>query len=479
MRSTLLATVWLVCTIGCDAQLGEQSNALTMFAPSTAAAAGPGMGMGGPSIEHLGFMLFFDRNLSLQGNQACSDCHGGSAGWTGPDATVNLTGGVYEGSAAGRFGNRKPPSSAYAMRAPRLAYAADSGFFGGNFSDGRATGWDLGSPVADQARGPFLNPVEQGLPNAASLLERVCAAHYGHMLSMLWGADVCSDVTLGYSAIARSIAAFESSAQMSPYSSKYDSALSGQAQLDAREQLGKELFNGKAHCSVCHTSSAAASGEPAVFSDFGYDNVGVPKNPLNPFYRMDQVAVEGTPINPAGGAWLDLGLGAFLRQLAKDDKWRSAPFVTPSLLALDAAALSRAAADNAGKHRVPTLRNVDRRPSSGFVKVYMHNGYFSSLRNLVHFYNTRDVLPRCAGELGEAAAIAQGCWPAPEIEQNVDKALIGNLNLTDAEEGALVAFLSTLSDTTGASGPMHGGGMHGMQGGGMHGMRGGGMHGRR
>ena len=427
------------------------------------------MGMGGPSVEHLGRMLFFDANLSLQANQACADCHGANVGWTGPDASINRAGGVYEGSVAGRFGNRKPPSSAYAMRAPRLAYAADSGFVGGNFSDGRATGWDLGSPVADQARGPFLNPVEQALPDAASVLERVCAAHYGHMLRMIWGSNACNDVTLGYAAIARSIAAFESSDQVSPYSSKYDAVLAGQDQLDSREQLGLELFNGKAQCSACHNSTAAASGEPAVFSDFGFDNIGVPKNPRNPFYRMDEVSIDGTPINPAGSAWLDLGLGAFLQQLTKDEQWRSAPYVTPSMLALDAAALSQLAADNEGKHRVPTLRNVDSRPSEGFLKVYTHNGYFSSLRNLVHFYNTRDVLPRCSGELSEDDAIAQRCWPAPEIERTVDKARIGNLKLSDAEEDALVAFLGTLSDAA-TSGPMM---MHGMHGGGMHGrMRG-------
>lgn len=302
------------------------------------------------------------------------------------------------------------------------------------------------------------------------MLDRACSAHYGHMLTMLWGPEVCDDVSAGYAAIARSIAAFESSAQMSPYSSKLDAVLTGQDQLDAREQQGLELFNGKAHCSVCHTSTAAASGEPAVFSDFGFDNVGVPKNPQNPFYAMDRVSVDGKPINPAGSAWLDLGLGAFLKQLANDDTWRRAPSVTPSMLALDATALTKAADDNAGKHRVPTLRNVDRRPSADFAKAYMHNGYFSSLRNIVHFYNTRDVLPRCASELGEADAIAQNCWPAPEIEQNIDKALIGQLNLTDAEEDALVAFLATLSDTTGGSGMMmHG--MHGMHGGGMHGPR--------
>jgi cytochrome c peroxidase len=41
--------------------------------------------------------------------------------------------------------------------------------------------------------------------------------------------------------------------------------------------------------------------------------------------------------------------------------------------------------------QVPTLRNVDKRPYPTFVKAYAHDGYFKSLKSIVHFYNTRDV----------------------------------------------------------------------------------------
>ncbi len=93
------------------------------------------------------------------------------------------------------------------------------------------------------------------------------------------------------------------------------------------------------------------------------------------------------------------------------------------------------------------LRNVDKRPSPDFVKDYMHNGYFKSLKSVVHFYNTRDVLPACSNSFTtEAQAISQNCWPAAEVAANVDHDDLGNLNLSGAEEDQIVTFLKTLSD---------------------------------
>jgi cytochrome c peroxidase len=82
------------------------------------------------------------------------------------------------------------------------------------------------------------------------------------------------------------------------------------------------------------------------------------------------------------------------------------------------------------------------RPCPTFVKAYIHNGYFKSLKEVVHFYNTRDVLPRCKpGDPREKVT----CWPAPEVKENMNTT-IGNLKLTDKEEDQIVAFLKTLTD---------------------------------
>ncbi|MFZ2198027.1 MAG: hypothetical protein WAV13_09865, partial [Thermodesulfovibrionales bacterium] len=97
-----------------------------------------------------------------------------------------------------------------------------------------------------------------------------------------------------------------------------------------------------------------------------------------------------------------------------------------------------------GKFKVPTLRNVDKRPSQGLVKAFGHNGYFKGLKEIVHFYNTRDVLGRC-GKINDPEP-GLNCWPEPEVSSNLNKEELGKLRLTDQEEDAIVAFLRTLSD---------------------------------
>lgn len=390
--------------------------------------------------ESLGKSIFFDQSLSINRNQSCAACHGPAAGWTGPDSAINEHGSVYEGSIPGRFGDRKPPSSAYATQSPVLHYVMRGGaalFIGGNFWDGRATGERLGNPAADQAQGPFLNPMEQALPEAACVVYRVCTASYPVRFSDVWGFDACNvtwpadtEATCGaeggtvalstadrnrvlenYDAIAMSIAAYEASPESNAFTSKFDYSRKGMAKLTAEEQKGFSLFMGKGKCAACHTTTPSAKGG-AVFTDYTYDNLGLPKNPENPVYVHDP-------------GFVDKGLGGFLASRA------------------DYASLAPA---NMGKHKVPTVRNVGKGLESGLVKAYGHNGYFKSLEGIVHFYNTRDVKPRCPGPYTEASAMSAGCWPAPEVSQNINTTELGNLKLTPAEERAIVAFLKALSD---------------------------------
>jgi cytochrome c peroxidase len=89
---------------------------------------------------------------------------------------------------------------------------------------------------------------------------------------------------------------------------------------------------------------------------------------------------------------------------------------------------------------------VDLRPYPGFVKAFGHNGYFKSLKRIVHFYNTRDVLPPCPSDMADRQAKQANCWPQPEVADNVNIDELGNLGLTDAEEDAIVSFMETLSD---------------------------------
>jgi cytochrome c peroxidase len=387
------------------------------------------------SIERLGEALFFDTNLSTPPGQSCAACHAPGTGFTGPDPQINAGGAVYQGAVRNRFGDRKPPTVAYAD-APVLAYDEfTQSWIGGSFWDGRATGWTLGDPLAEQAMGPFLNPLEQHMPGSKQVVLRVAKSSYANLFREVWGPDSLdnkADPTLAYERIARSIAAYERSSKVTAFTSKFDlywrtSLAAGndpekvgladgdKAVLDPMNILTEQEFAGLIefgeYCSDCHNSTLPGpGGTPPLFTDFSYQNIGVPKNPMNPFYTV------APAWNPDKLDFVDLGLGAFLKKAGFPPE-----VYEPEL----------------GKHKVPTVRNVDERPSADFLKAFMHNGVFKSLEEVVHFYNTRDV--------------PEAGWPAPEFPYNLNDELfeghpIGDFHLDAEAEAAIVAFLKTLTD---------------------------------
>jgi cytochrome c peroxidase len=415
-------------------------------------------------VRTLGKLLLFDKHLSVRENEACSFCHTPETGFTGPMQSLNETTVSYPGSVRTRFSNRKPQSYMYAPFAPVLHYNDLQGdFVGGNFWDMRASGYRLQNPSAEQAQGPPTNPVEMGFPDSACVAYRLSQAVYRKLFETVWGEDsfhiqwpadaekVCSTpgpptasdplplhlnltdrarADRAYDNFALAISAYEFSPEVSPFTSKYDYVQAEKEQFTAQEKLGYELFRGKARCNECHRDGGP--GEEPLFTDFTASNLGVPRNPGLQIYYEARPDQRGYSPNAAGGAYVDTGIGNFLRTLQSDS----------GQLNPDSGWLKLAPKFDA-KFQVPTLRNVDLRPRPEFVKAYMHNGYFKSLKEVVHFYNTRDVLPRCmAGNSGEKIT----CWPAPEDSTNLNKRQLGNLKLTDQEEDALVSFLTTLTD---------------------------------
>lgn len=373
-------------------------------------------------IEQLGKLLFNDKALSVNNNQSCATCHAPEFGFTGPKAKINMYGAVYPGSVPTLFGDRKPPTSAYGGESPNLYYdEAEGVWVGGMFWDGRATGWTLGDPLAEQAKGPFLNPVEQALPDAQALCWKVYRSNYAKLFKRVWGngslhCSTAAQYMAVYDQIGLSISAYEQSVEVNPFNSKFDkfwdAAKAGgmdvtainmanwteyrQLGLSDDEVYGLAVFNDeeKGKCALCHTLAEGEAGYP-LFTDFTFDNLGIPKNPDNPVYLTNI-------------RFVDLGLGAFLA---------SAGYPEDVYLA------------EMGKFKVPTLRNVDLREGES-IKAYGHNGFFKSLKDIVHFYNTRDV----------------EMWPEPEYPGTVNTDELGNLGLTDAEENAIVLFMQTLSD---------------------------------
>jgi cytochrome c peroxidase len=373
-------------------------------------------------IVALGSRLFADARLSVNGNQSCQSCHHPDEGFAAAK-TGNTQGSVVEGSIPGQFGDRKPPSAAYATIAPLFAVSGN-GAVGGNFWDGRATGALLGNPAADQAMGPFVNPKEQALPDIACVVYFVRQSAYLNEYRAVWTNSAILDISFPSTAfttcttphaaglalssgdrmlaqgefenVARSIAAFEAS--LNVYRSRFDAG-----SLTAQEQEGLKLFNSKGKCQQCH----ASKGAKAPFTDFAYHNLGVPKNPQHPVYAP-------------GSAGFDPGLGGFTGNTT-----------------------------HLGRFRTPTLRNV----AQGANRTYMHNGALLTLEQVVDFYSTRDVLRSCAPAENDAARWgtyadnAYGCWPAPEYPLNLDTKNMGKLGLTRVEVDAIVAFMRALTDS--------------------------------
>ena len=338
--------------------------------------------------EDLGKRLFFEASLSEPPGQACSACHEPAAAFADPQTGLPVS----RGAVPGRYGNRNDMPVAYSAFVPPRHRDPEEGIWvGGLFWDGRV------DTLAEQAQGPPLNPLEMAMPDAATIAERLRALPYVELFERIFGPEALDDPHTAFSHMADAVATYEKTPEVSPFNSKYDRWLRGEADLSEQERRGLALFEaeGKGNCAACHPSRPESDGSPPLFTDFTYDNLGVPRNPENPFYLLPR------ELNPDGFAFVDRGLGSVLDDPAEN-----------------------------GKFRVPTLRNV------ALTAPYMHNGVFKTLFQVVAFYNTRDV----AG------------WPPPEVRENVNREELGNLGLTNEELEDIAAFLRTLTDDWAVSG---------------------------
>ncbi len=332
--------------------------------------------------ESLGKKLFFDTNLSTPVGQSCADCHAPETGFANPNADYPVSQGVHKD----RFGNRNDLPAAYAAFSPPFHYDPNEELYvGGQFWDGRA------ADLAEQAKGPFLNSLEMANPDEKTVVDKVRNSEYADHFKEVFGAGAFDDPNKAYDMIADAIAEYEKSSEVNQFSSKYDLYLAGKVALTEQERRGLELFEDedKGNCAECHPSQPGDDGTPPLFTDFTYDNLGVPQNPENPFYYLPK------ELNPDGVYFIDLGLGGELNKPSEN-----------------------------GKFKVPSLRNIAK------TTPYLHNGIFKNLRQVVVFYNTRDIGP----------------WAPPEVRTNVNREELGDLGLTEQEVDDIVAFLQTLTD---------------------------------
>ena len=470
---------------GIEQQAMGESAALGPLMPTSPNQVLAGNGV--QAVQVLGKLENYDENLSVFRNTACAACHMPYTGFSGPISSINNTTVAYPGSFHFRFGKRKPQSYDYSPYYPPLQFnLTQQNFYGGNFWDLRSTGYKLRSPDAEQSQWPPLDSQEMGNPDFGCIVFRLSQARYRPLFEQIWGrqsfdirwprntARICN-TPMGafgndptplhlspedrgtafstYNAYADSISAYEQGPEVSPFSSKFDAFLAGNATLTSDEMAGYNLFRGKGNCNSCHLdgrstapstqlapngvdTGAAADVQP-LFTDTTSANLGLPKPfPFDPIYYQNKPDAFGFIPNPAGIGFADLGVALFLTNQSG---------VNPN------STWTPLAPQFEGFFQVATARDVGLVPPGhpNFVKDYMHNGYLKSLKEVVHFYNTRDRMdfahPAAIGQCPPRFTEKVNCWPVPEVPGTKDMT-VGNLGLTDQEENQIVAFLMTLTD---------------------------------
>jgi len=345
-----------------------------------------------------GRQIFFDKGLSEPQGTACASCHDSARAFTGDNGSGRA---VAQGSRPQVFGTRNSPTLMYLASSPGPGFSDRDGKpvpSGGLFWDGRAVA------LADQSLGPLFSPVEMNNPSVAALVAKVRVSAAAPWLRKAYGDDVLSDPARALEAITAALAAFERGPAFSPFSSKFDAVLRGQAQFTVQEERGLSLFTiaQKGNCASCHAMNPdSRNSRDSLFTDFGFHALGVPRNP--------DVAIPGK---------FDMGYCEPLPDgLPGRERW-------------------------CGWFKTPTLRNVAR------TAPYMHNGRFATLREAVAFYATRDTHP-------------ERWYPNGEKFDDLPPPLRGNVDLVtrpyhrrpgqrpalnDEEVDDIVAFLQTLSD---------------------------------
>ncbi len=362
------------------------------------------------ALTAIGRALFFDRQLSASGSLACASCHDPAHAFAAPNARAVQRGGADRGQP----GVRAVPSLMYEQSMPPFTehfFDADDGDDGVDQGPAGGTLWDGRAQSAhEQARVPLLSEFEMANSSDDDVVVKVARAPYAAQFRRAFGAGVFADRRRAFKAVLLALETFEQSpADFYPYSSKYDAFLRGTASLSAAEQRGLAAFNDPArgNCARCHPS-AMREGALPQFTDFGFAALGAPRN-------------RAIPAN-ADPRYYDLGLCGPLR---KDLAGR---------------------AEYCGLFRTPTLRNVARKC------VFLHNGVFHTLEDVVRFYAERDTAPEKWYPRGANGAALKFDDLPVRYRRNVDHAPpFGEYpgerpRLNDADVHDVVAFLNALSD---------------------------------
>ncbi len=357
-------------------------------------------------VASLGERIFQDVSLSSSGKMACATCHAPDTAHMAPGAGTGAIGTPDGGPLLATQGFRKTPSLRYLRFAPAFNFDAEGAANGGLARDGRAQSF------ADQAVEPFLKAHEMGNGTAAALVARAQVASWAGDFRKQFGDAIFSDADKAFAQMRYALQQYQKEdPEFAPFSSKYDAFLAGKSLLSDAEMRGLALFNNpqKGNCLACHPSARTADGTPPLFTDYSYDNIGVPRNP----------AIKAN----ADPAYYDLGI--------------CGPFRTDML----------ARTDLCGAFKVPTLRNV------AIGGPYFHNGRFATLREAVEFYVQRDTNPEkyyplrpdgTVNKFDDLPLAYHGNVNTLEVPYNRKPGDLPALSTSEIDD--VVVFLNTLTD---------------------------------
>ena len=349
----------------------------------------------------LGEKIFADVSLSASGRQACASCHSPDNAHSPANNLVAQLGGAL----LDQQGRRSAPSVNYLSFNSAFHFDAEGTPTGGFFWDGRV------ASLQEQAAEPFVNTFEMANASVADVIDKLSRATYADEFKRVFGADIFSRPDDAMARVTLALSQYQKEdSEFRAFSSKYDEFLRGNVALSAQEVRGLALFNNpdKGNCAGCHPSGKGANGSFPMFTDFTYDNLGVPRNPA--------IARNADP------AYHDLGLCERADILAGH----------PELC---------------GAFKVPSLRNVAQR------HVYFHNGRFNTLKDAITFYVQRDTHPEKWYPLNADGTVKKfDDLPLP-YQANVNTTEVpynrqlGDVPaLSDAEVDDVIAFLQTLND---------------------------------
>jgi cytochrome c peroxidase len=363
-----------------------------------------------PQAE-LGKQIFFDASLSASGKMSCASCHSPAHAYGPPNGLAVQLG----GPDMRRPGTRSVPSLRYLNFTPLFSRhfytpasedTEDEGPTGGFMRDGAA------ASLHEQASVPLLAPNEMANSSAAAVVTKLQHSTYADSFRKVFGADVFSHIDRAFAHIGEALEAFQTEdASFHPYTSKFDSVMSGHADFTVQELRGYALFNNpdKGNCAKCHVDSPGPGGRPAQFADFSFVALGVPRNPEIPANRDPK--------------YFDLGLcGPYRRDLVKET-------------------------DFCGMFKSPTLRNVATR------SVFFHNGRFHNLEDVMRFYVERDTSPGKWYPLLANGKVDKYNDLPPRYRDNIDVADApldrkpsAKPALNEGEIRDVIAFMQTLND---------------------------------